>query len=127
MCDVAALEELEVSGNSSGIELDAVSFENDSASGADVVYPSMLLDGVSTEEEFYFFRKREPKDKECAIPLYCTVEGKIAELGLIEISVDSLLFLRSVSDYEVSLMYSEDKKIPINLEDPETAAKFIRL
>lgn len=89
-------------------------------------YPCLVISGLTTEEELTFFRKREYSE-EVSLPLYCEMENVPYEIGKMELSFDSLLALRVIADYDLKLYRSAQDVIQIDLNDPITLLKFIRL
>lgn len=107
------------------VELESVDLEVKRET--DVIYPSVLIDSIESEEEFRFFHNRGFGREEQAIPLYCYVDDNLTLVGKFELSVDSLLAVRAISDYDVYLMLSKDKHKQIDLDNPETMLKFVKL
>lgn len=91
-----------------------------------VQYPCIFIDGITTEEEVQFFRSKE-RDVNTSLPMYCMIEGIPLSLGRLELSLDSLLELRSLFDYKITLYRSINDKVPIDLNDAQQLIKFIKL
>ena len=89
-------------------------------------YPCAVIEGVTTEEEFAFLRNHK-NDLSVSIPLFCSVDGLMCRVGLLELSLDRFLTLRSISDYKISIYRSENDCVPIDLNDPENLINFIKL
>lgn len=91
------------------------------------VFPSIVIDGIKTENEFIFFHNRTVDDPEECIPMYFECEGEMVKLGLFPMTLDFLLTLRNIGDYTVTLCTSPTEKKEIDLNNPETLLKFIKL
>lgn len=90
-------------------------------------YPCIAIYGIETENEFLFFRDRIVKDDSVCLPMYFECEGQLVELGKFPLTLDFLLALRSIGDYTIFLCSSESEKKQIDLNDPDTLIKFIKL
>ena len=91
----------------------------------DMEYPCVVIDGVSTEQEFDFFKRRTKKREGATLPLFCFVEGVSVRLGDIALDLDTFLAIREISDYKVFVYPAEGVKRKIELNDPEALIKFI--
>ena len=91
-----------------------------------MVYPCVLLGGITSNEEIEFFRNRKT-DEDVSVTAYCMVDGEPINLGQIELTLNGLLFLRSIFPYEVQLCISEEKFVKIDLNDPKDLMRYIRL
>lgn len=91
-----------------------------------VQYPCLFIEGVTSEEEVIFLKNRKHETDLC-LPLYCKVEGVPVEIGEFEMTLDSLLTLRSVFDYQLFLHKAVGVVTEIDLNDTNTLLKFIRL
>ncbi|MEY8333063.1 hypothetical protein AALB53_08165 [Lachnospiraceae bacterium 47-T17] len=91
-----------------------------------VEYPSVFLTGISTLEELNFFKNR-PYSENYSLPLYSIVDGQVYKIGMLDLSLDSLLSLRVIFNYEVVLLSDKDNSINLNLNDADTLIKFIKL
>lgn len=89
-------------------------------------YPCLFLDGVETEEEVMFFKARSV-ESDAALPLYCRVDNIPLSLGTFELELHSLLTLRGIFDYKLTLYKSANNKVVLDLNNPEVLMKFIRL
>lgn len=92
-----------------------------------VQYPCVIVDGVTTENEFFFFRDRTIDNPEICLPMYFECEGELVQLGQFPLCLEYLLTLRSIGDYKVTLCKSEQDRTPIDLNDPNVLMKFIKL
>lgn len=91
-----------------------------------LVYPCILIDGVTTEEEINFFRER-PFNTNTSLPLFCIVSDTVISLGALELTLFNLLDLRSIYSYNVTLCKSAENRVVLDLNDPNTLIKFIKL
>lgn len=89
-------------------------------------YPCVFLYGVTSEEELTFFRKRKVSS-EVSVKMYTSVDGTPLDLGFLELTLDSLLAIRSIFDYKLTLCRAKGKVTEIDLDNPEELIKFIRL
>ncbi len=89
-------------------------------------YPCLFIDGVTSEEEVNFLKGRKNSSGMC-LPLYCSVDGVPIEIGEFEMTLDSLLILRSIFDYKLYLHKAIGVITEIDLNDTSTLLKFIRL
>ena len=92
----------------------------------DLVYPCAIITGITTLEEFEFFRKHK-NDPELSIPLFCPVDGVMCEVGLLELSLTRFLTLRSIADYHVEIKRSATDSVVVDLNNPEALLKFIKI
>ena len=87
-------------------------------------YPSVFISGINTVEELDFFNKRT-FDGDRALPLYAMLEGQAHKLGMLDLTLDSLLSLKSIFNYELELHSSRDEFVSLDLCNPNTLIKFI--
>lgn len=108
------------------VDLESVDLNKEIAEkiNAEVEYPYVRIDGIESEEEFMFFRNRN-FGRVGEIPLYCLVDGTLVRIGTFQLSVDSLLAVRNIADYKLTIVVGPEKEKPIDLNDPETIIKFI--
>lgn len=92
----------------------------------DVTYPAIFITGITTLEELEFFKNRQ-YNAELALPLYGELYGQIHKIGMLDLTLDSLLSLRSIFHYELELRTGIDNVVSLDLDDPETLIKFIKL
>ena len=90
-----------------------------------IVYPCVFISGLETEEEFLFFKRRGAGEPH--LPLYCDVEGRVVRLGEFELSLNSLLAVRQVYSYGITVHKNREEQVEINLDDPVELEKFIHL
>lgn len=92
-------------------------------------YPCLVIDGITTENEYIFFNQRTVKeeDKELCLPLYFNCEDSMVKITDLPMTLDSLLMLRNIGDYTLSLHRGDDDIVPIDLNDSNTLIKFIKL
>lgn len=124
------IEEDEVSevDTSTDVELQEVSIDaeiNESISD-DLNYPCIIISGLSTTEEVTFFKNRV-FDQEKAIPMYIEFKGLRKQIGYFELTLDNLLLIRCISNYDVRLFKDKKSYLKIDLHAPEQLMKFIRL
>ena len=91
-----------------------------------LVYPCAILQGITTVEEFTFFKEHK-NNPEISIPLYCYVDGVACRVGLLELSLTRLLTLRSISEYKLEIKRSQNDSVIIDLNNPDALLKFIKL
>lgn len=89
-------------------------------------YPVLIIDGLTSEEEFLHFRDR-PYEEDVAVPLYCFIEGEISRVGMLDFTMDSLLAIRTIGDYKLVLMKNRETEVEVQLDDPVFLSKFIKL
>lgn len=89
-------------------------------------YPCVVIHNLTTEEEVEFFRNRVT-DEELALPLYGDLEGQKFYIGNFELVLDTLLTIRNISDYGLTLMKDRDICRHIDLNDADVLTKFIKL
>jgi hypothetical protein len=91
-----------------------------------VIYPHVLIRGISTEEEVIYFHNKF-SNPEKSLPLYLQFENSYKCIGNFELTLNNLLIIRCIDNYLLSIVVEEDKEIPINLDEPEQLLKFITL
>lgn len=96
------------------------------AVSSNIKYPSILIEGIDSEEELAFFKSRY-SDPDMSLPLYCMFDDVPFEVGKFELSFDSLLALRVIFEYKLWLQRSQDDKVFIDLNNPVMLLKFIKL
>lgn len=89
-------------------------------------FPCVVLFGITTEEEVAFFKSRITDD-EMSLPLYGDLEGQKFYIGNLELSLNTLLSIRSIYDYKLLLMKNSENSVSIDLDDADTLIKFIKL
>lgn len=109
--------EVEVINDSDGV--------NDSISDS-LSFPCILIAGIETEEEVTFFSNRKATPF-MALPLYLNFHGLVKRIGEFELSLDNLLRTRSVGNYSIKLGRSADDFVDIDVNEPNTLLKFIKL
>lgn len=92
----------------------------------EAIYPCIFISEITTEEEYNFFKGRKT-NKEIAIPLYCVVEGRRIRLGDFELSLESLLSIRQIAVYSLTVYRTPADYSVIDLNDPIRLEKFIHL
>ena len=110
---------------SSEVELTQIDNLNDDSDP--VEYPCVILGGVETESEFLFFMNRKVDKPDICLPMYFECEGEMVKLGQFQLDLDYLLAIRSIGKYEVTLCRSESDTTKIDLDNPDTLMKFIKL
>lgn len=89
-----------------------------------LVYPCVIVSGVQLEYELEFLKTRVT-DPTKSLPLYAYVDGRFEPLDKVELTLDSLLLLKSVNNYTLYLCKSKDQRKEIDLSDPNTYLKFL--
>lgn len=92
-----------------------------------LTYPCVILKGMTTETEFEFFKKRPVREGAVVLPLFVEVSGVIVECSQLEFSLESMLTVKAINNYTVVLCRAEDDSVVLNLEDPETFIKLIKV
>lgn len=95
-------------------------------SGEALLYPSVIIQGITTEEEVLYFHNKF-SDSSRSVPLFIFFEGVYKRIGSFELSLDNLLVIRSVAKYQLKLMISEAKEVNIDLDNPEALLSFIKI
>lgn len=95
-------------------------------SDCEVEYPCVFIDGISSNDEVEFFRQRRYTDG-ASVPMYCQVQNALLSLGKFDLTLESLLDLRSIFRYRLTLYKSESNSVEIDLNDPVVLMKFIKL
>lgn len=103
-------------------ELNDLSFMKDG-----MQYPCVIIDGITSNNEIVFFRNHSKKT-DSSVPAYMLVSGEPVSLGYFDLVLDNLLAIREIYDYKVRLYKEKDGEgIWIDLDNPDTLIKFIRL
>lgn len=89
-------------------------------------YPCVLIKGIQSQEELSFFMNRGGS-KEKLLPLFLDFEGYIKRIGFFEVSLNTLLVLKSIGDYELFIIKSPSEKVQIDLNSDQVLEKFISL
>lgn len=89
-------------------------------------YPSIFLSGITTLDEVKFFKERAFSEGR-ALPIYGEIEGEYFKIGMLDLTLDSLLSLRAIFDYSIEIKYSKDEGAVLDLNDPDVLIQFIRL
>lgn len=113
---------------SDDIELESLSLNDEYLEQAmkQLPYPILILEGLTSEEEFIYFRNR-PYSDSTAVPLYCYVDEIITRVGMLDFTMDSLLAIRSMGNYRLLLMKDRETEVEVRLNDPDFLSKFIKL
>lgn len=111
-----------------GVSLETIDFRKEINEKAweGVEYPSLLIDGLTTEEELSFFRGRNSESKN-SLPLYCVVEGTPVKVCQLEISLQTFLNFKIIGGYTIQLCRDSSNSTVIPLDKPEALVKFIKL
>lgn len=93
----------------------------------DVKYPCVVIEGITSNDEIEFFRNRG-KETDSSLAAYMVVEGEPVSLGFFDLTLENLLAVREIYDYKL-VIYKErsSEGTLIDLNDPSTLIKFIRL
>ena len=73
-----------------------------------------------------YFHNRFQKS-EASLPLYIKFESLYRCIGSFELTLDNLLVVKNIADYKLTLVLSESKQTPINLETPEDYLTFLNI
>lgn len=94
---------------------------------ADVVYPCLIINGATSQEEVNFLKRFQvSKEDSKAIFLYCEASQGVIEIGHVELSLQFLLTLSRMPGYKLFSVFSEEStKQEINLTNPEVLINFI--
>lgn len=93
---------------------------------AGVEYPCLMIDGITSEEEIFFFRDRSVSS-DASLPLYCVIENVPLKIGTCELELKALLSLKGIFDYKLTLCKDAEHRIELDLNNPTVLMKFIRL
>lgn len=91
----------------------------------DVKYPCIIIAGIETKEEVEFFLNRIGKEN--ALPLYLNYNTYLKKIGTFEVSLDNLLLVRCISNYDVRIYKNNKDYLKLDLYNPEQLIKFITL
>lgn len=94
-----------------------------------LTYPCAVIMGITTTHEIEFL-KNHSCDMNVSLPLYIDYEGLTLLLGKIELTMDYMLLLRCLdvaNRYTLSIHKSKEDIVSIDLSDPATLMKFIRI
>lgn len=95
---------------------------------SNLVYPSIVLEGVTSQQELQYLKKAYKDKGDNKLPFYMSAFGKFKEVGYISLDVDSVLNLAHIdSRYKIWLYKSEDNKVLIDHDDDATLIKLIKL
>lgn len=92
-------------------------------------YPCAVISGITTTHEVEFL-KNHVCDAEVSLPLYIDYDGLIMLLGKIELTLDYMLLLKCMNiaeKYSLSIHKSKASITSVDLNDPLTLMKFIRI
>lgn len=109
------------------VALDVIELKEPGSQKTVMEYPSVLIEGITSVEEFKFFHERSFSEAGQILPLYCCIEGTPIKVGNLELSMESLLSIRMISCYSLYIQFSETKNVEIDLNDPLALVKFIKL
>lgn len=98
---------------------------NDEAAQIVLSYPCVIMSGVHSQEEYDFFNQAGHRDN--TIPGYVEIDGVFVKMMDFDFSIDTLLKLKFLGNYTLTLYRSEDDSVPIDLENPYFLMKFIKL
>lgn len=103
-----------------------VSFETEADKKEEIsrVYPCVVIDGLTTKEEFYFFRDNSVNTIN-SLPLYTNALGQCVELGTIDLTFQNLLALKIMFNYRIRVCFSDTEEKIIDLNNPEHLEQFI--
>ena len=89
-------------------------------------FPFILIEGVTSTQEVTFFQNR-CYNPESSLPLYVNVDGSFCEIGKIDLSLDSILSIGGIYDYKLFLYLNKNDAKEIDLRNPNSLIKFIKL
>ena len=109
---------------SDSIDLDVIDTMIDVSESVsdEVVYPSLLIEGITSQEEVLFIRKNSKGGS--VLPLYVKFAGVCKCIGEFALTLDNLLMLHAISNYRLLLLKDEQREIPIDLSNPQAMVKF---
>lgn len=82
-------------------------------------YPCLVIRNLQLECEIEFLKMRVG-DTSKSLQAYAVVDGEYIDVGAIELTLESIMTLRSINDYQVILYRSLDDYSNIDLNDPKT-------
>lgn len=109
--------------------VDLETVEDDSVIYEEVVYPCLIIRGVTSMEEIDFIKRFRVKTLDTkSIYVYIANRDNVAEIGYVELTIDFLLVLEKMPSYKVSLLQSKNgKMIDVDLHNPNDLVKFISI
>lgn len=93
---------------------------------SDLVYPFIEIQGIDSQEEIKYLN-RISKDLDNSLPLYMAFQGSMQRIGKIQLSVNFLINILSISDYRIILHKDANTKAVIPIDTPEELEQFIKL
>jgi hypothetical protein len=88
-----------------------------------ILRPSVVISGVSIKEEILFLQERETP-AETSVPLYVELNDEVEQIGLLNLTLDSLLLMASLG-YKITLWHEDGRQL--NLKDSSVLMNFLRL
>lgn len=108
------------------LEIAEVDEGSSDVSSDKLVYPSIIIEGVELVEEIQFLFNYE-FDASKSIPLFVKSFGVIKRIGSIELTLDAFQLIRTIADYKLTLMKTPTDMVNLDLNDPNTLIKLIKL
>lgn len=92
-----------------------------------LVYPSLVMSGVSLLSELQFLHSRPRKGKD-RIPLFINFDGIIKQIGSVEFSLETFQICHYVNpEYRITLHKSPANSVELDLNDLSTYLKLIKI
>lgn len=92
----------------------------------DLIYPCLVIGGITTTEELEFFINREVKTKDY-LPLFIQFEDIVKRAGDLDVNLEVFQILNSVSKYTITLHKTPTENVLLDLNDANTFIKLIKL
>lgn len=119
-------EEFEEPAGEAKILLEELDLNNtDETEQTPLSYPCVIMSGIHSQEEYDFFNQAEHRDN--TIPGYVEIDGVFVKMMDFDFSIDTLLKLKFLGDYKLTLYRSEDDSVQIDLGNPDFLTRFIKL
>ena len=121
-------EDFSTDGDGENVALESIDLQSSYLNEflLNVEFPILVIEGITTEEEINYFRKNS-EGKDSTLPMYCLIEGAPMKVCDFCLTLDSLLTIKSIYSYKIKLLRSRDDEVQLDLNDPSTLCKFIKL
>ena len=108
------------------VELELDEVEEDVSLYEDLVYPCLVIRGITLVQELEYLGQIKSDDKR-SLPLYVEFEGKAELLGKIEINIDTMLLLDLIGNgaYKLELCKSKNDRKELDVAKADTLIKLI--
>lgn len=111
-------------------ELGLVELDDEEVSDAfrsdKLCFPCIILEGIKTAEELQFLANHA-FDVNCALPMFIKHCGVTKRAGSIDMTLVAMQGLGAIAAYKVTLCKTPTDQVTLDLADPGTLIKFIRI